>query len=296
MTPNDFKFIAELLKEKSGFSLTANQIYLLESRLGPILRQNNLISLEDLINSLRLNNVELRDSVIEAVSINNTRFFRNKYVFLAIQGFLKACLAEKPLTKKIKILSAGCASGQEPVSIAILLKEMNLPDDVKTDVYALDMSKQIIARAKQGTYTHYEVQKGLAIRLLLKYFTQQDEMWKLKPEILKTIHYQVHNMMKPLYEKNFDVVLCRNMLSYMTETAQKTAISHIENSLEPGGLLIIGASETLHDNPNFEKIPEQLGCYRFIGTPALPQKEQNTAWTLIKKPLFKPAIPNRKIS
>ena len=85
------------------------------------------------------------------------------------------------------------------------------------------------------------------------------------------------------------------MLSYMTETAQKTAITHIENSLEPGGLLIIGASETLHDNPNFEKIPSQLGCYRFIGTPTAI-KDQNTAWTLIKKPLFKPAVPNRRPS
>ena len=87
MTPNDFKFIAELLKEQSGFSLTPNQIYLLESRLGPILRQNNLISLEDLINSLRLNDVELRDSVIEAVSINNTRFFATNMFFLLLKAF-----------------------------------------------------------------------------------------------------------------------------------------------------------------------------------------------------------------
>ncbi len=295
MIPNDFYFIAQMLKERSGFSLTADQIYLLESRLGPIIRQNNLISLEDLINSLKLNNEELKEAVIEAVSINNTRFFRNIYAFDMIKAFLQEELQRNPQKKTIKILSAGCASGQEPVSIGILLKEMNLPPDVQVDIYALDMSHHIIDRAKKGTYTHYEVQKGLPIKLLLKYFIHNDEVWRVQPDIMKTIHYHVHNIMNVFYENNFDIILCRNMLSYMTDEAQKHALQNLHDVLSTSGMLIVGASEILHDTTGFEKVADKMGCYRIrnakIENNDSPPK---TAWTIIKKPLFKPAVAKKK--
>ena len=295
MIPNDFYFIAQMLKERSGFSLTADQIYLLESRLGPIIRQNNLISLEDLINSLKLNDEELKEAVIEAVSINNTRFFRNKYVFRTIEEFLRSEMKQNPQKKTIKVLSAGCASGQEPVSVAILLKEMNLPDDVQADIYALDMSHHIIDRAKKGIYTHYEVQKGLPIRLLLKYFIHKDDAWQVQPSLLKMIHYHVHNIMNIFYERDFDIILCRNMLSYMTEEAQKKAIQNIHEILSPKGLLIIGASEILHNMDGFEKVPDKMGCYQLKNEENKPlDVSPKSAWTLIKKPLFKPAIPKKK--
>lgn len=295
MTPVDFNFIAGLLKDQSGFSLTPDQIYLLESRLGPILRQNNLISLEDLINSLKLGDKELKNAVIEAVSINNTRFFRNKYVFRTIEEYIRQTIEHHPMLQNIKILSAGCASGQEPVSIDILFKEMNLPSNIQLDVFALDMSRQIIARAKKGLYTHYEVQKGLPTPFLLKYFhPAEDDAWQVKPEILKDIHYYVHNLMDLFFEDGFHIVLCRNMLSYMTDEAQERAIQNLASILEPGGLLIVGASETLHDHKDFKKVPDKMGCYRYVGSPITPVKEKTGAWTLIKKPLFKPAVPGRK--
>ena len=295
MIPNDFYFIAQMLKERSGFSLTADQIYLLESRLGPIIRQNNLISLEDLINSLKLNDEELKEAVIEAVSINNTRFFRNKYVFRTIEEFLHAELKQNPQKKNIKILSAGCASGQEPVSIGILLKEMNLPEDIQADIYALDMSHHIIDRAKKGVYTHYEVQKGLPIRLLLKYFLHKEEAWQVRPEVMKMIHYHVHNIMNVFYENDFDIILCRNMLSYMTDEAQKKALQNLHDVLSETGLLIVGASEVLHYMDGFEKVPDKMGCY-CLKKVAQEQVSQppKTAWTIIKKPLFKPAVPKKK--
>ncbi len=286
MTPQDFDFIATLLKKYSGFSLMPSQLYLLESRLAPVLRQNNLISLEDLVTSLKLNNLELRKSVIEAVSVNNTRFFRNKYVFETIKTFLNEQHKNKQSADKIRILSAGCASGQEPVSIALLLHEMNLSP---TDVYALDMARGMIERAKKALYSHYEVQKGLPTELLLKYFTpSQNGYWHLNESILGTIHYQVHNLMNLFDEQDFDVILCRNMLSFMTEEAQNTALQNLAAIMRPHSLLIIGASEVLHQNPYFEKEPDKIACYHLKRDSI--DKPAKKPWTLVKKPLFKPAL------
>lgn len=257
MTPQDFQFITNLLKEKSGFSLTDDQIYLLESRLSTIIRRNNLVSLEDLVNALKLDNEELKTAVVEAVSINNTRFFRNKYIFDAIRNFAKDFDGQT-----LKIMSAGCASGQEPVSVALLLREMNLIAQKNVQIYALDMSRQIIDRAKKGIYTHYEVQKGLPIRLLLKYFTPKGDDWALNTDILKTIHYHVQNILEPFFTGNFNIVLCRNMLSYMTPAAQEKALHTLSDMMTPGGLLIVGASEILQKTGDFHRFPDCIGCYR----------------------------------
>ncbi len=296
MTPQDFEFIASLLKTHSGFSLVPNQLYLLESRLAPVLRQNNLIGLEDLVTSLKLNNVELRKSVIEAVSVNNTRFFRNKYVFNTIENFLDYRLRHSKKLSHVRILSAGCASGQEPVSIALLLNEMKLPTQIPLSVYALDMSRTMIERAKKALYTHYEVQKGLPIGLLLKYFTPvENDYWHLNDDVLKDIHYQVHNLMNLFDEKDFDIVLWRNMLSFMTNEAQNLALQNLSKIMHPDGLLIIGASEVLPENPYFEKVPEKIACYR-LRTSAISKPTKRIApsgWSLTKKPRFKSALKNK---
>ena len=294
MTPQDFNFIAALLKKHSGFSLVPGQLYLLENRMAPILRQNNLICLEDLVTSLKLNDVELRKSVVEAVSINNTRFFRNKYVFHTIENFLNKKFSEEKEINPIRILSAGCASGQEPVSIAILLHEMSLKDDVNLDIYALDMSRNIIEKAQKGIYTHYEVQKGLPTRLLLKYFSPHtNNHWRLNENISKQIHYRVHNLMNLFNETNFDIILCRNMLSFMTAEAQTIALQNLSQIINKNGVLIVGASEVLNANDFFEKIPNKIGCYRL----KLTDTKKNVLpsnWSLKKKPLFKSALGQNK--
>lgn len=296
MTPQDFDYIAALLKKYSGFSLLPSQLYLLESRLGPVLRQNNLVGLDELVTSLKLNNVELRKSVIEAVSVNNTRFFRNKYVFKTIEEFLKNKMEKGFGQNETRILSAGCASGQEAVSVALLFNEMALSSDKSLNIYAFDMSQKIIDRAQKALYTHYEVQKGLPIRLLLKYFTPvQNDYWQLNSDVLKTIHYHVHNLMNPFDQGNFDVVLCRNMLSFMTPEAQQMALQNLASVIKPDGLLIIGASEVLYDNMFFEKIPDKIACYRLKKAPFAKEiKHTKTIGGLLtKKPRFKSAITNK---
>ena len=295
MTPQDFEFIALLLKKHSGFSLMPSQLYLLESRLAPILRQNNLVGLEDLVTSLKLNNTELRKSVIEAVSVNNTRFFRNKYVFKTIEDFLNITFLDTTENRPIRILSAGCASGQEPVSIALLLHELRFRRQILMDIFALDMSRTMIERAKKALYTHYEVQKGLPIRMLLKYFTpQQNNYWRLNESVLKSIHYQVHNLMNLFEEKDFDIILCRNMLSFMTDEAQMQALKNLSEIMNPNALLIIGASEVLKENIYFEKVPDKIACYRLKQQLLVKEQKRNTlGWTLTKKPRFKPALAKK---
>ena len=295
MTPQDFDFIAALLKKYSGFSLIPSQLYLLESRLAPVLRQNNLVGLEELVTSLKLNDIELRKSVIEAVSVNNTRFFRNKYVFKTIEDFLKDKMESSSGIAETRILSAGCASGQEAVSVALLFHEMSVSVPKKLEIYGLDMSRKIIERAQKAFYTHYEVQKGLPIRLLLKYFTPiEKDYWQLNPEISKDIHYRVHNLMNLFDQKDFDVVLCRNMLSFMTPEAQQTALENLASIMKPDGLLIIGASEVLYENFFFEKIPDKIACYRLKNnTSTKDSKHKSLNGLLSKKPRFKSAITNK---
>jgi len=271
MTPNDFEFIAHLLKTKSGFSLKPSQIYLLESRLNPLLRQNNLIGLEDLINALKLKDTDLQKSVIEAVSINNTRFFRNKEIFDVLLDFLKAKKRER-----IKLLSAGCAGGQEAVSLELMLRENFSDGQTDWDVFAIDMSSAVLSKAKKGIYSHYEVQKGLPIRLLLKYFTPVSENpeidlgyknWKLNDDVLESIHYANHNLIDVFPEDDFDAVLCRNMISFMVPSAAQKTIENLSKIIKRGGLLIIGVSEKLPQNPYFKELPQKAGCYRLISSP-----------------------------
>ena len=296
MTPQDFDFIATLLKKYSGFSLIPSQLYLLESRLAPVLRQNNLVGLEELVTSLKLNDIELRKAVIEAVSVNNTRFFRNKYVFKTIEDFLKDKLENSSKSSKTRILSAGCASGQEAVSVALLFHEMSLDTSKQVEIYGLDMSRKIIERAQKALYTHYEVQKGLPINLLLKYFTPvENDYWKLNADILKDIHYRVHNLMNLFDEKDFDVVLCRNMLSFMTPEAQQVALENLSSIMNPNGLLIIGASEVLYENFFFEKIPDKIACYRLKNNPTAKDNNhpKGLGGLLSKKPRFKSAVSGK---
>lgn len=268
MTPTDFEFIAQLLKTKSGFHLEPSQIFLLESRLSSLLRQNNLIGLEDLINALKLKDTDLQKAVIEAVSVNNTRFFRNSEVFDTLLEFFK-----KNKTKEIKVLSAGCAGGQEAVSLALLLNENFASSQTYFDVFAVDMSSISLNKAKKGVYSHYEVQKGLPIRLLLKYFTPISEnpeidlgykSWKLNDDILRGIHYHNHNLIDAFFEKDFDAVLCRNILSFMIPEAAQKSIENLAQIMKKDSLLIVGISEVLPENPYFERVPKKLGCYRLV--------------------------------
>ncbi|MBO5997058.1 MAG: methyltransferase domain-containing protein [Alphaproteobacteria bacterium] len=195
-----------------------------------------------------------------------------------------------------RILSAGCASGQEAVSVALLFHEMNFPKEKSLNLYALDMSRKIIERAQKALYTHYEVQKGLPIRLLLKYFTPvKNDYWQLNPEVSKDIHYRVYNLMNLFDQTDFDIVLCRNMLSFMTPEAQMLALQNLSSIMKPDGLLIIGASEVLFDNTYFEKIPDKIACYKKKGEPeAKSQKTtKKIGGLLTKKPRFKSAVSGK---
>lgn len=277
MIPNDFHFIAEILQNKSGFALSSDQIYLLESRLGPILRQNNLISLEDLVNALKLDDKNLKNAISEVISVNDTRFFRNRYAFYEIKDFLSVNVFNNPQKKTLRILSVGCASGQEAVSIALLLSEANHPE-IQTQIYALDMSHSQIERAKKGRYTNYEIQKGLPIRLLLKYFEPHKELWQLKSDILQSIHYYSHNILNPLNGKDFDIILCQNMISLMTLESQKKVLENLSKIIKSDGILILGMSEKLTGKSVFEPIPEKMGIYR-LGTTARPSKKTVTSYS-----------------
>ena len=226
------------------------------------------------------------------MSVSNTRFFRNKYVFKVIESYLEQKISSISKTNQIRILSAGCASGQEPVSIALSLREMNLDRNIQMDIFGLDMSRRIIDRAKKALYTHYEVQKGLPITMLLKYFKlQQNNHWRLNEDVLNDIHYRVHNLMDPFDEEHFDVILCRNMLSFMTQEAQTQVLKNLSIIMNKDALLIIGASEVLYENEFFEKVPDKIACYRL--KQATLSKEQKHRWSLMKKQPFKSALSNK---
>ena len=186
MTPLDYDFLRRCLKERSGLVLSADKQYLAESRLLPVARKAGLGTLRELVAVLKVGNAEaLMTAVVEAMMTNESLFFRDKVPFEHFRStILPALKAARRASRTIRIWCAAAATGQEPYSLAISLKEMERDiADWRVELLATDLSNEVLEKARQGTYSQFEVQRGLPIHLLIKYFTQSNDMWQLAPDI-----------------------------------------------------------------------------------------------------------------
>ncbi len=265
MRPEDFDFVAKLLKDRSGLVITRDKAYLLESRLTPVARKRGLKGLEDLVGGLRTAGEDLLREVTEAMTTNESFFFRDIKPFDQFKAMvLPYMLANRAAKKTMRIWSAASSSGQEAYTLAMMLKEEGAKlAGWKIEIVGTDISTEMLEKAKAGLYSQFEVQRGLPIQLLVKYFKKTAEMWQIDPAIRGMVQYREYNLLhdlKPLGQ--FDVVFCRNVLIYFDQPTKTRVLDNISRVMPDDGFLYLGGAETvLGISDKFKPVPEQRGVY-----------------------------------
>ena len=267
MTPQDFQLMSSLVRERSGLVLGEDKAYLLESRLTPITRKNGMKSLEDLIAAVKTKKDEtLIADIVEAMTTNESLFFRDGKPFEQLKDLvLPQLLKSREASRRIRIWSAACSSGQEPYSIAILIKEAGAAfANWKIEIVATDLSMAMLKKAQSGVYSQFEVQRGLPITLLVKYFKQDGDRWEIDPALRSMVSYKPFNLLdSPASLGKFDIVLCRNVLIYFDQDTKRQVLERISTVMTPDGTLYLGGAETvLGITDKFLPVAGQRGLYQ----------------------------------
>jgi len=273
MTPVEFDFLRQLLKDRSGLVLTGDKQYLVESRLMPIARKAGLSRLGDLVQRLKGGPEALVVDVVEAMTTNESFFFRDKSPFdLFRDTVMPTLLAARAPQRHIRIWCAAASTGQEPYSLAMCLHEMaERIAGWRIELLATDLSTEVLDKAKGGLYSQFEVQRGLPIGLLVKYFTQVGELWEIAPSIRSMVQFRPLNLLNSFsHLGTFDVVFCRNVLIYFDLETKVDVLDRIARSLQPDGYLLLGAAETVVGLTDaFKPLPDRRGLYT-AARPASP--------------------------
>jgi len=262
----DFEFLAKLLKERSGLMLTPDKVYLLESRLTPLARKRGLDTLDALVQKLRLSRDEaLCVDVTEAMTTNESFFFRDNTPFdLFKNHVLPAMEKSRGGQKRLRIWCAAASTGQEPYSLAILLRENWMKwQNWKIEIVGTDICTQVLDKAKAGKYSQFEVQRGLPIQMLIKYFTQEGDTWQLNSDIRNMVTFRSFNLLNNFIGLGtFDVIYCRNVLIYFDQETKKQVLERMRKALSDDGTLFLGAAETvLGITDAFRPVRGQRGMY-----------------------------------
>ncbi|WP_441240910.1 CheR family methyltransferase [Tardiphaga sp. 768_D3_N2_1] len=266
MTPADYDFLRKFLKERSGLDLSADKQYLVESRLMPLARKANLSGIDELVQKIKNGSSALASDVVEAMTTNETFFFRDKVPFDHLRDVvLPEMIQARAARKSMRIWCAAASTGQEPYSIAMTIKEMSAQlAGWRVEIIGTDISQQVLEKSKSGIYTQFEVQRGLPIQLLVKYFKQTGEMWQINPDIRAMIQYRPLNLLQDFSSMGkFDIIFCRNVLIYFDQEMKTQIFGRLAKCMEPDGFLALGAAETVVGLTDaFKPHADKRGLYR----------------------------------
>lgn len=267
MTPADYDFLRGYLKERSGLVLSNDKQYLIDSRLMPVAREAGLDSITALVAKLRTTlGRAVGEKVVEAMTTNESFFFRDKTPFDHFSDEMLPNLMESRRSQRsIRIWCAAASTGQEPYSIAMIIKELGLKASAfRFEIIGTDISKDVLERAKAGTYSQFEVQRGLPIQLLLNYFTQKGDIWELAPAVRQMVQYRYLNLFDSLTSLGkFDVVFIRNVLIYFEQEAKVQILERVAKQMNPDAYMVLGAAETVVGLTRaFKAVPGRRGLYQ----------------------------------
>ena len=266
MTPLDYDFLRCILKQRSGLDLSADKQYLVESRLVPLARKSGLAGIPELVQKMKSGAEVPTTEVVEAMTTNETFFFRDKVPFDHLRDtILPALMQSRANRKSLRIWSAACSTGQEPYSIAMCLKEKAAQlAGWRVEIVGTDLSQEVLEKSRAGIYSQFEVQRGLPIQLLVKYFAQTGELWQLNSEIRGMVQYRQLNLLQDFSSLGkFDVVFCRNVLIYFDQQTKTQIFDRIARVIEPDGMLMLGAAESVVGITNaFRPYPDRRGLYQ----------------------------------
>ena len=248
----DFDYIRKIVRDRAAISLSDDKTYLVESRLAPLAKQMGHPSLKAFIQTLRMApSTTLNQKIVEAMVTTETLFFRDDHPFVALQTkVLPQLIQQKQTAQCLNIWCAGCSSGQEPYSIAILLKEhFPVLNTWTINLLASDISNTILSRARAGRYSQHEMERGMPPALLNKYFCPlpktAGKIWELRDEIRQKVDFRQFSLTDAWpYFPTMDIILLRNVLIYFETTTKQSILANIRKQLQPNGYLLLGAGET----------------------------------------------------
>ncbi len=270
MNTSDFDFLAQLLKDRSGLVVTEAKTYLLETRLRPLAKQEGLDGLDALVAKLRRpGQHSLTELVVDAMTTNESFFFRDDKPFDHLRDKALPALHEaRRDRRRLRIWCAAASTGQEPYSIAMLLREAGLTfAGWDIEIVATDISREALGRAEEGVYSQFEVQRGLPVQFLVKYFEREDTKWRVKPELRNMVRFRHLNLLDPFAGLGaFDVVFCRNVLIYFDAETKAQVLDRMARAVAGDGYLYLGGAETAFGiTDSFHSLPEHRGVYRPTG-------------------------------
>jgi len=261
----DFAFLARLLRRRSGLSLTPAKSALVERRLTPVMRRFGFKNTTGLVRELRLGQETLARAVTEAVTVHDTSFFRDEALFLRFKNWLlPALLRERAHSRRLRIWSAACATGQEAYSIAMILAGLGLAAQGWTiDLIATDLSAAAISRAEEGRYDAEEMARGLGDEQRANWFRPSGEQWRVTGTLRRMVDFRVFNLLDSYgWLDDLDFVFCRNVLMYFDRAAKASVLERMADTLVPDGLLLLGETETTEPLPNlFIEVPGGEAVY-----------------------------------
>jgi chemotaxis protein methyltransferase CheR len=266
VTPENFDYLRKLLRDRSGLVLAVEKQYLAESRLLPVARRNGMNTLAELVDGLKARaSAALAAQVIEAMTTNETFFFRDKVPFEHFRDtMMPALLAARAREKRIRIWCTAASTGQEPYSLAMAIKGMGAAiAGFRIDIVATDLSSDVLEKAKAGIYSQFEVQRGLPVQLLLKFFEQRGEAWQLAPELRAMVQFRPLNLLNDFSALgSFDVVFCRNVLIYFDQETKIAILNRMARQMPHDGYLVLGAAETVIGlSEAFKPLADKRGLY-----------------------------------
>lgn len=261
--PSQLNYLRTMVHRRAAIVIEPSKDYLIEARLAPVARDAGFESIGDLIGDLRApptpRTISLEKRVIEAMTTNETFFFRDVHPFVALENAVIPELVRKRTSRQLTIWSAACSTGQEPYSIAILLHD-RFPElqTWTVRIVATDLAESILEYARRGRYRQVEVNRGLPLPLLTKYFDRDGSEFCLQQRIRQRVTFQVLNLIErwPTMPQ-LDVVFLRNVLIYFDVETKRSILKRVKQAMAPGGFLFLGGAETtLNLDDSFERVQE----------------------------------------
>lgn len=247
MKESDVAYLAEMLRRRAGLVLANAKPMHIEDRLAPVMRRFGFRDVSGLVVELRNGRDALARAVTEAMTTNESSFFRDRSVFAQFRDVVLPDMIERRAgTRRLRIWCAACAAGQEPYSIAMLLDDLKLRAGGWTlDIIATDISLEMVERGEQGLYSHFEVQRGLPIRRLVEHFTQEKSGWRISESLRRIVTFRQFNLLDSYgWLDDVDVVFCRNVLMYFDNKTKAGVLDRIAEVLRPDGYLLLGPVES----------------------------------------------------
>ena len=265
MRPDDLQFVAALARARAGLMLGPERAFFVESRLATLARREGEANVESLVSRLRANPEDpMSRAAVEALATPETSFFRDRTPFDHLRDEVLPEMAANRPDGKVRIWCAGCSTGQEPYSLAMMAAEyaVRFPR-LQLEILATDLSTRALEKAQSGLYTQFEVQRGLPIRLLIRYFDKVGDNWQASSRLRQAVRWGRLNLINDFTKLGqFDIILCRNVLSYFDTAPRHQVLKRLAGALAVDGCLILGSGEAAALPEAFEPARGGAGLHR----------------------------------